>query len=127
MTEDIDHSTRGARFRRLLALAATCGAGAILIRIVDLLDGGMRLDFFAVALILVGVALTTYSTLRARGFRHHAAQLAEAQRKLRETEAKNRNLVESVPAVIYVNEPGDPRHTTYIAPSAPRWTQNRTT
>jgi hypothetical protein len=88
MTEDIDHSTRGARFRRPLALAATCVAGAILIRIVDLLDGGMRLDFFAVALILVGVALATYSTLRARGFRRHAAQLAEAQRKLRETEAK---------------------------------------
>jgi PAS domain S-box-containing protein len=116
MTEETDQPIRGARLRRGLALVAACGAGGLLLRAIDLLDGGMRLDLFALTLMLCGIGLATYSSMRARALRHHADQLGDAQRRLREAELKYRNLVETVPAVIYVDEPGDPWHTTYISP-----------
>ncbi len=40
----------------------------------------------------------------------------EAEERLREAEERYRTLVERVPAIVYVQEPGEPSRTTYVSP-----------
>jgi PAS domain S-box-containing protein len=39
-----------------------------------------------------------------------------AEEKIREAEERYRTLVERIPAIVYVQEPGDPSRTTYLSP-----------
>ena len=41
---------------------------------------------------------------------------AQAEGRLRRAEERYRTLVESVPAIVYVQEPGEPSRTTYVSP-----------
>ncbi|HSK82886.1 MAG TPA: PAS domain S-box protein [Rubrobacter sp.] len=50
------------------------------------------------------------------GLVYDVTELVEAERRVQEAEERYRNLVEQIPAIVYIQEPGEPSRTTYVSP-----------
>src|SRR5687768_10366080 len=104
MTEPQQTLERSAPYRGALVAALCLGTWAAFVGLGiarDLLHHAL----FAVTTIAAAIAVT--STRRASDYRRRRMELQEVRDKLRVAEARYRSLVESIPAVIYIDAPGD--------------------
>jgi diguanylate cyclase (GGDEF)-like protein/PAS domain S-box-containing protein len=50
------------------------------------------------------------------GLLYDVTETVEAEQRLQEAEERYRTLVERIPAIVYIQEPGEPSRTTYVSP-----------
>jgi PAS domain S-box-containing protein len=75
-------------------------------------DGGLRfVEEFG-----QGVYDESGGVVAVEGLIYDVTEREQAEERLKEAEERYRTLVERVPAIVYVQEPGEPSRTTYVSP-----------